>query len=100
MFSRIIAPEELKSVLSHYEIGPLTLPPESGGGTANANTTLETATGRYFLKRRNPKYAQRSFVAFDHQLMEHLAPYEIGTPLAVRTQEGARWLEWSGNVYE
>src|SRR5207302_648046 len=47
-----------------------------------------------------PKYAQRSFVFFDHRLMEHLAPFQIGTPLAVRSQQGERWLEWGGNVYE
>jgi Ser/Thr protein kinase RdoA (MazF antagonist) len=100
MLSRTIFPEELDAVLSHYEIGPLSSPPESGGGTANANMTIQTATGKFFLKRRNPKYAQPSFVAFDHRLMEHLAPFQIGTPLAVQTREGERWLAWERNVYE
>lgn len=88
-----IAPDELDAVLAHYAIGPLIAPPESGGGTANANMRLRTASGQWFLKRRNPKYAQRSFVAFDHRLMEHLAPFGLGTPLAVKTDRGERWLE-------
>jgi Ser/Thr protein kinase RdoA (MazF antagonist) len=100
MLSRTIAPEEREAVLAHYAIGPLTAPPEPGGGTANASLTVETASGKYFLKRRNPKYADPGFVAFDHRLMEHLAPYEIGTPLAVRSREGERWLAWDGSVYE
>jgi Ser/Thr protein kinase RdoA (MazF antagonist) len=83
MFSRTIAPGELDAVLSRYTIGALSAPPEPGGGTANANMTLETETGKYFLKRRNPKYSLQSYVAFDHRLMEHLAPFRLGTPLAV-----------------
>lgn len=100
MLARTILPAELESVLAHYEIGPLISEPEPGGGTANANMTLKTATGKYFLKRRNPKYAEPSFVAFDHHLMVHLAPFHIGTPLAVQSREDARWLTWKGNVYE
>ena len=40
-------------MLSHYDLGPL-VAAESGGGTANANLKITTATGDYFLKRRNP----------------------------------------------
>lgn len=100
MLSRTIAPQTLDAVLAHYAIGPLIAEPEPGGGTANANLTLETTTGKYFLKRRNPKYADPGYVAFDHRLMEHLAPFGIGTPLAVKTHQGGRWLEWEGAIYE
>jgi homoserine kinase type II len=92
--------EELTNVLVEYNVGPLIALPEPGGGTANANLTLEAATGKYFLKRRNPKYAQAQFVAFDHRLMEHLHPYAIGTPLAIRTRSGVRWREFGGRIYE
>jgi Ser/Thr protein kinase RdoA (MazF antagonist) len=97
---RTVTAEELTNVLARYEVGALLSPPEMGGGTANANVILETEAGRFFLKRRNPKYAQREYVAFDHRLMEHLAPFGIGTPLAVRRRSGERWLEWEGAVYE
>jgi len=96
----MIAPEELERVLAHYEIGPLTSPPEPGGGTANANLKIAASSGTYFLKRRNPRYAKESFVAFDHALMEHLAPYRVGTPLAVMSREKRRWIRLGEDVYE
>src|SRR5579863_3575643 len=95
-----ISADELADVLAGYDIGPLLAPPAAGSGTANASLVLETTAGRFFLKRRNPKYAQREFVSFDHRLMEHLYPYGIGTPLAVRTISGVRWLEREGAIYE
>jgi len=95
-----IKAEEVQAVLSRYDIGALSAPPEAGGGTANANLRIATASGTYFLKRRNPKYSDEAFVAFDHALMEHLAPHHIGTPLAVKTREGKRWLRIGEGVYE
>ncbi len=100
MLTRTITPQELDTVLSHYNAGLLTSPAELGGGTANANMTLETANGKYFLKRRNPKYANLGFVAFDHRLMEYLAPFQLGTPLAVQTSTKERWLVLGETVYE
>jgi len=97
---RGISAEELEEVLAHYEVGHLIAAPESGGGTANANLKITTACGVYFLKRRNPKYAQESFVAFDRALMEHMAQYDVKTPLAVITREGKRWLRFHEDVYE
>src|SRR5438067_2426931 len=98
--SRQIAEEKLCAVLERYAVGPLTAAPEPGGGTANANVTLQTASGRYFLKRRNPKYADERYVAFDHRLMEDMAPHGAGTPLAALTREGSSWLRMDGAVYE
>src|SRR5579862_2480718 len=100
MIAGAIVAAELADVLAEYDVGPLLSPPAAGSGTANASLVLETPSGRFFLKRRNPKYAQREFVRFDHRLMEHLHPYGIGTPLATPTVSGARWLERDGAVYE
>jgi homoserine kinase type II len=91
---------EIEAVLAHFSVGTLTEPPGPGGGTANANVVIETTTGRFFLKRRNPKYADPAFVAFDHRLMEHLARYAVPTPLAIPTREGERWLAMDGAIYE
>ena len=93
-------PDEVGTILAHYEVGGLVAPPDSGGGTANANLKIVTGSGAYFLKRRNPKYAQERFVAFDHALMEHLAPYGVPTPLAVVSRAGKRWLRLGEDVYE
>jgi Ser/Thr protein kinase RdoA (MazF antagonist) len=100
MTDRAIEPDELEAVLAHYPVGDLIAPPESGGGTANANLKIRTASGAYFLKRRNPRYAQPGFVAFDHALMEHLARYRVATPLALISRQGRRWVEISRGVYE
>lgn len=97
---RVLAPDELAQVLSHYDLGPLVGPGSPGGGTANASLVFSTPDGRFFLKRRNPKYADLRFVAFDHRLMEHLAGYRIGTPLAEKTREGHRWVNREGWIYE
>ncbi len=96
----VITSTELADVLAGYDVGPLLSPPTAGGGTANPSLVLESSSGRFFLKRRNPKYAQLEFVNFDHRLMEHLHPYDIGTPLATRTLSGGRWLEREGAIYE
>lgn len=100
MNTRGIAADELTDVLAGYDVGELLAPPAPCGGTANANVTLETSAGRLFLKRRSPKYSVPGYVAFDHRLMEHLHGYGVGTPLALRSRPGDRWLERNGAVYE
>jgi len=130
MLRRGVTPDEIESVLSHYDLGTLVAPPESGGGTANANLKITTAAGAYFLKRRDPtgvrvflqraqtresrsrtpfrrslgccsdgrdsKYAQESFVAFDHALMAHMARRGVKTPRAVAARDGRTWVRIHG----
>jgi homoserine kinase type II len=91
--------EEVAQVLAHYDVGAA-LEVAPGGGTANANARITTEQGTFFLKRRNPKYANPDFVAFDHALMEHLAPHHVGTPLARHNRDSARWTTNKGLVYE
>lgn len=103
MFARpeiVIDAEEADRALAHYALGPTLGQAVSGGGTANANLVIDTTEGRFFLRRRNPKYSQREFVAFDHALMEHLAAAGLCTPLALPSREGRRWVELDGRVYE
>ena len=103
MFSRpdiIITRAEAERVLARYDVGAARGQTVSGGGTANANLVVDTDDGRFFLRRRNPKYQQREFVAFDHALMEHLSRAGLCTPLAVVSREGRRWVELDGQVYE
>ncbi|MCC6731000.1 MAG: phosphotransferase [Chthonomonadales bacterium] len=97
---RDLTAEEIAAVLALYDVGRPTGAVASGGGTANANAVVETPAGRFFLKRRNPKYARPEYVAFDHRLMEHLAARRVGTPLACPTSAGERWLTLDGAVYE
>lgn len=98
--SRRMTPEEIAAVLLRYGISSAAEPPRHGGGTANSNAVVQTDRGPLFVKRRNPRYSAEGCVAFDHRLMEYLAPRRVGTPLALETLEGARWLRLEGAVYE
>lgn len=100
MLHRAVTPEELDSVLAHYDIGPLTAPPGPGSGTANANLRITTASGAYFFRRRNAKYAREEFVAFDHALMAHMARYGVKTPRPIATRDGRDWVRMNDEVYE
>jgi homoserine kinase type II len=95
-----MAAEEIAAVLAHYDVGAVAATVTHGGGTANTNVVLSTQRGEFFLKRRNPSYAAEGYVAFDHRLMEHLAPHGVGTPLALVSRAGTRWIRLDGRVYE
>jgi homoserine kinase type II len=96
----VIETDELGEVLRSYKLEPLRRIPEAAGGTANANVIVDTDEGRFFLKRRNPKYANQCYAAFDHALMEHLALFDVPTPLARISSDGNRWLTLRGAIYE
>lgn len=91
--------EEVPQILTHFDVGAA-IEVAPGGGTANSTAQITTEHGHFFLKRRNPNYANPDFVAFDHALMEHLAPHNVGTPLALRNRDGARWTINGGLIYE
>ena len=56
--------------------------------------------GRYFLKRRNPRYCAPAVLRHDHALMEHLAAKGLCTPLALVSRAGSRWVELDNRIYE
>jgi len=74
--------------------------PGEGGGSANPAVVVETAGGRFFLKRRNPRYSAPEMLRHDHALMEHLSAKGLPTPLALLTRDGERWAEADRKVYE
>lgn len=92
--------EEVAGILARYPgTGALQHFAVAGGGTASRNYTVATANGRYFLRRRNPRYTAEKAVAFDHCLMEHLAARGLPVVLACAMQgdlqagiPGGRWL--------
>ncbi len=73
--------EEIAEILAHYPgTGLLQSVESAGGGTAGRNHVVVTDSGRYFLRQRNPRYADEQAVTFDHRLIEHLAA--SGVPVA------------------
>lgn len=91
---------EVRRLLPHWNVGGFRCLPGERGGTANPALVVETDSGRYFLKRRNPRYAAPAVIRHDHALMEHLAAKGLCTPLALPCRAGCRWVETGGRVYE
>jgi Ser/Thr protein kinase RdoA (MazF antagonist) len=100
---RGLRPDEVAAILAFYPgVGTLRRLEVAGGGTASLNYLVQTTTGRYFLRRRNPRYTAESCVAFDHCLLEYLAarglPVVPACPVAGDSQGGwlaareCRWL--------
>lgn len=100
MDRRPITADDAACVLERYEVGRAVEAPRPAGGTANTNCLITTDRGRFVLRRRNPKYAVPAYVAFDHQLMEHLARRDVPTPRAVCARSGARWVVIGADTYE
>lgn len=97
--ARPISRSEAAAVLRHYNVGRLMFL-RGGGGTANAAVIAVTARGEVFLKRRNPRYASRGQLVYDHAVMRHLARAGLPVTPAMRSLSGSRWLELGGSVYE
>jgi Ser/Thr protein kinase RdoA (MazF antagonist) len=100
MLDLTVGEDEARQVLAHWDVGELLGFPGERGGTANPAVVLDTAAGRFFLKRRNPRYSAPETLRHDHALMEHLAAKGLCTPLAIRSRDGHRWVEPEGAVYE
>jgi len=95
-----VGEDEARQVLAHWDVGGIVAFPGERGGTANPAVVLDTAAGRFFLKRRNPRYSAPEMLRHDHALMEHLAAQGLCTPLALRSREGRRWVESGSGLYE
>jgi len=99
-FPRDIDPETLDRVLGRYDLGGAYRVAGPGGGTANLNLVVEAPRGRFFLRRRNPRYASPDRVAYEHALMEHLAARGVTGPLPVGTRDGRTAVCDGSDVYE
>jgi len=99
-FPRDIDPETLDRVLGRYDLGGAYRVAGPGGGTANLNLVVEAPRGRFFLRRRNPRYASPDRVADEHALMEHLAARGVTGPLPVATRDGRTTACDGSDVYE
>jgi homoserine kinase type II len=95
-----ITEDEVCRVLPEWDVGALRGFPGERGGMANPAVVVDTTAGRFFLKRRNPRYCAREVLAHDHALMEHLAAKGLCTPLAVPARRGLRWVRVGTETYE
>lgn len=89
---------EARTVLATWRLKPVFMRP--GGGTANASLIIVGSRGQFFLRRRNPRYADPEQLTYDHSVLHGLA--KAGLPVAkiVRTPQGSRWAEYNERIYE
>jgi len=92
--------EKVESLLQNYSVGNLISFSATGGGTANLNLVIRTESGKFFLRRRNPKYCSPEQISFDHRLMEHLSARGIPGPLPLKTKSGATFVRSGGEIFE
>jgi Ser/Thr protein kinase RdoA (MazF antagonist) len=59
-------------VLAKYPVGALKEGLPAAGGVMNENWFVDTDTGRYFLKRRNPFFSSAS-IEFELKLVDYLS---------------------------
>jgi len=90
----------LRRVVGRYDLGGSWEVAGPGGGTANRNLVIASPRGRFFLRRRHPRYSSPAQVAYDHALMRHLASKGVSGPLPVATREGETAVREGGAVYE
>lgn len=86
-------------VLSHYQLGRLkTIEPALGGMTSD-NWFVESAQGKYFLRRRNPCFTPES-IDFEMGLIEHLLALGFPTAPLIRTRDGRLRVDVEGRHWE
>lgn len=89
---------EARAVLSTWRLKPVFM--RAGGGTANASLIVVGSRGQFFLRRRNPRYADPEQLTYDHSVLHGLAKAGLPVPKIVRTPQGSRWVEHDGRIYE
>lgn len=99
--SMVVEPgeKEIPAVLSHYRLGRLKAIMPAIGGMTSDNWFVETAKGRYFLRRRNPSFTRES-IDFEMGLIEHLVALGFPTAPLIRTRDGCLSVMAEGSYWE
>lgn len=73
---------------------------ESLGGTASPKWAIDTAQGRFVVRRRHAEFAAAGATRFDHVLLTRLAAAGLPVPRPLSRPGGSTALEHEGHVYE
>lgn len=92
--------DELRRVLSHYDLGEFRSAHRVEQGFVNENWVVETGRGRYFLKRRHPDLRDPAAIAAQHALMAYLRRAGFPAPGLISTTDGDTLLALDGELYE
>ncbi len=91
--------KEISLALSHYRLGSIKSIESAPGGMTSDNWFVETAHGKFFLRRRNPSFTKES-IGFEMGLIEHLLALRFPTAPLIRTKDGYLIVEAGGRYWE
>jgi homoserine kinase type II len=97
---RLTKKDELKRVLSFYDLGELKRTYRVQQGVVNDNWRVETVQGGYFLKRRHPELRNAELIRAQHALTKHLRGSGFPAPAIIPTRRGETLLILDGEFYE
>jgi homoserine kinase type II len=99
-FGEAVREGELKRVLGRYPLGELRDARRAEQGFVNENWIVETARGRYFLKRRHPRLRRPDLILAQHELIGRLQRAGFPAPTVVPTISGDTVLLLGGELYD
>lgn len=91
---------ELRQVLGHYPLGELEAIQRAEQGFVNDNWIVNTARGRFFVKRRHPRLRQPDLIRAQHELIGHVHQSGFPAPTIVPTITGETFLTLDQECYE
>lgn len=96
------SPRELSEVVGRYALGEVRSIREFRRGSPQSpKVVIESARGKFLLKRRSPKTADPFRVAFVHGVQLYLAARGFPTPMIIGTRDDNNsMLQRDGQVYE
>jgi homoserine kinase type II len=93
--------QELARVVSAFGLGTLFAARRIERGYVDENWLVETAQGRYFVKRRHPRRRQpAAVIQAQHDLITHLRQSGFPAPKLIPTAAGQSYLVMDREVYE
>ena len=95
-----MTPENVVRVLDHYDLGELHNCWRVERGYVNEKWFLETASGRYLLKRRHPGLKAPHLIGAQHALVQHLCRVGFPAPTIIPTRRSTTFLELDNESYE
>ena len=97
VLSRLNA-EEQAALAEAYDVGEWTSWRRTPKGTANVTFFIETTTGRYVVRRSNPRKTVAG-IRFEVRLLAYLAGHGYPAPRVVATRDGEPFLSHDGALY-
>jgi len=85
--------EELRTIISNYNVGEIKLIEEFEKGEENINIFVETSTGKYVLRIYNQKRSYEQ-ILFELSIMDYLFRNGFPTPKIILTKKNSNWFKY------